>query len=196
MKVAIIYYNFLDRHGIEQKIGGVETYLWNLARLILEQGGEPVLFQSAETAFERQVGDITVIGVTSTGLLRKNIRKDLFKAAMSHINLGKDILIFGADHASVQVRNPKCISIQHGVSWDLPARFLRGGTMGKLPLPSMLQKRWIAFRAKRYFTNCLNRVCVDYNFLNWYRTQTVDEPEGNIWIIPNFVKISSSSKSL
>jgi glycosyltransferase involved in cell wall biosynthesis len=35
---------------------------------------------------------------------------------------------------------------------------------------------------------------VDYNFLNWYRTQIADVPEGKIWVIPNFVDIPNGYK--
>ena len=45
MKVVMIYRNFLDSTGTDRKIGGVETYLWNLAKLIFERGDEPVLLQ-------------------------------------------------------------------------------------------------------------------------------------------------------
>ena len=190
MKTAIIYYNFLDPRGNERKVGGVETYLWNLASLIAQRGSEPILFQAAEVPFERRLGPVTVVGVTPSGLMKRSIKRDLFRAAVSRIDYGKDVLIFGSDNASVPAHNPKCISIQHGVWWDLPVRFLRGGLTGKFLSP-MLQKRWVASCAKRNFANCPNRVCVDYNFLNWYRTQTAEEPDGNIWVIPNFVDVPS-----
>jgi glycosyltransferase involved in cell wall biosynthesis len=191
-KTAIIYFNFLDPRGLEQRIGGVETYLWNLGKLIAERGCAPLLFQAAEVPFERKVGPITVVGVVPTGVLRKRTRRDLFKAATSRVQYGRDLVIFGADHASVHVRSRKCISIQHGVSWDLPGHFLGGGLAGKVLRVPALKKRWTALRAKGYFANCPNRVCVDYNFLNWYRTQVTSEPEGATWIIPNFVHIPAT----
>jgi len=36
----------------------------------------------------------------------------------------KDILIFGADHVSIPTQNPRHISIQHGISWDLPVKYM------------------------------------------------------------------------
>ena len=191
MKVVMIYYKFLDSTGTKRKIGGVETYLWNLAKLISKRGDEPTLLQPATSRFEKQIGDLKVIGVEhNRRRLRKNIRKDLYAAALSLIDTSKDLIVFGADHASVRTDYPRAVSIQHGISWDLPGRYLRTGWIGKIPfIPDGICKKYNSFRCRQYFNNCPNRVCVDYNFLNWYRTQITDVPRGNIWVIPNFVDI-------
>ncbi len=187
MRIAMIYDTFLDPHGNERRIGGVETYLWNLAALVAERGDEPIVFQAADEPFERRVGAALVVGVPSRGITRERLRRTLFKAATSRIRFGEEILIFGADHASVRVSSRKCISIQHGIHWDLPEHLLRGGWIGRLPLPPGFHKRRVIRRAKRFFANCPNRVCVDHNFVNWYRTESVAELNGNVWVIPNFV---------
>ncbi len=191
MKVVMIYCNFLDSTGTKRKIGGVETYLWNLAKLISERGDEPILLQPATTRFEKQIGDLNVIGVKrNRKRLRKDTRKDLYDAALSLIDTSKDLIIFGADHGSVRTNYPRAVSIQHGISWDLPGRYLRSSWLGRIPfVPDGICKRYISYRCRRHFSNCSNRVCVDYNFLNWYRTQITDVPQGNIWVIPNFVDI-------
>jgi hypothetical protein len=190
MKVAILYYNFLDGSGSERKIGGVETYLWNLAGLIAERGDEPVLFQPASSVFERRIGRIKVIGVgAKRRRLRPSTRKDLYEAAVSFIDTRTDAIVFGSDRASVPTDYPRAVAIQHGVAWDLPGRFL-GGRLGRMPLmPDRFRKKYEAYRCYLYFSNCANRVCVDYNFLNWYRTQVPDVPPGKIWVIPNFADI-------
>ncbi len=188
MKTAIIYANFFNPRGTELRIGGVETYLSHLGNLIAERGGEPILFQAAEVPFEKQVGPLTVVGVASSGILRRNIRRNLFQTAVSRIRFGKDVLIFGSDQMSVPVRDSKCILIQHGIGWDLPETFQPGGSMKKVLSPRM-HKRWAGFLARRHFGNCPNRVCVDYNFPNWYRTQVADGLGDNTWVIPNFVAI-------
>lgn len=189
MKVGIIYNRFLDLRGQERHIGGIQTYLWHLAGLIAELGAEPLVFQCSSVPFERQIGPLVVVGVVPSRAFWSDFRRDLFNAAVSRIEYGKDILIFGADHDSVPARNPKCISIQHGLSWDAPARFFLKRIPFWLPFPMNWRKRWVTYRAKHYFENCPNRVCVDYNFLNWYRTQIPDTPRGNVWVIPNFVEI-------
>ncbi|MDQ7782628.1 MAG: glycosyltransferase family 4 protein [Desulfomonilaceae bacterium] len=189
LKVGIIYNKFLDATGQERTIGGIQTYLWHLAALINELGAEPLIFQCASVPFERKIGPLVVVGVATANTVWSNFRRDLYNAAVSRIEYGKDILIFGAYHDSVPTRNPKCISIQHGLSWDAPARFFLRRIPLWVPFPMNWRKRWVAYRAKRYFENCPNRVCADYNFLNWYRTQIPDKPSGNVWVIPNFVEI-------
>jgi glycosyltransferase involved in cell wall biosynthesis len=120
---------------------------------------------------------------------RTNVRKDLFSYANGLVERDKGTIVFGADHASVRTRYPRTVSIQHGVAWDLPGRFLGGG-LGRVPfMPDRIRKSYSAYRGRLYFENCLHRVCVDYNFLNWYRTQVSEFPAGNIWVIPNCVEI-------
>ena len=78
MKVLILYYTFLDPLGIARRIGGVETYLWHLSKLIVERGDEPLLLQPAQVAFKKQVEHLNIIGVVrNKHRLRINIRKDL-----------------------------------------------------------------------------------------------------------------------
>ena len=191
VRVLMIWYNFLDPTGSERRIGGVETYLWNLAKLIAERGDEPILLQPASAAFERQIGCLKVIGVEpNRRRWRRDTHKDLYDAAFSRMDTKRDIIIFGADIVSVRSDYPRALSIQHGIGCDLPGRFLRGGLFGKIPwIPNALCKKYSIYRSYRYFNNCSSRVCVDYNFLNWYRMQVADTPQGNIWVIPNFVDI-------
>jgi len=192
VKIGIIYYRLLDLEGRERTVGGVQTYLWNLACLVAQLGHEPLVVQAARIPFERKVGPVKVIGVVPGKYPPGNLKKELYRAALSHLCMKSDLLIFGADHVSVPVRNARCVSIQHGVSWDLPASFYKEDVANGFRLiPASLKKKWVAHRSIRYFRNCPNRVCVDYNFINWYRTQVTDEPDGNTWIIPNFAALPS-----
>jgi len=192
MKVVMIYHHFLDASGTDQKIGGVETYLWTLAKLIRQRGDEPILLQRAGAGFQRQVAHMNVIGLAPS---RKrgwhNVKRHLYNAALSLVDPAKDIVLFGTDQLSIRTNNARMVSIQHGISWDAPARFLRKSCFfGRIPLvPNAVCRKYIAYRCYSCFNNCPNRVCVDYNFLNWYRTQIADTPKGNIWVIPNFVNI-------
>ncbi|MFB3918322.1 MAG: glycosyltransferase family 4 protein [Terriglobales bacterium] len=44
---------------------------------------------------------------------------------------------------------------------------------------------WLRAKALRQFENCPYRVCVDLNFLNWYKTFRGDAQTGCVWVIPN-----------
>jgi len=189
MQIAMIYYNFLHADGETRVIGGVETYLWNLSRLIAERGDKPILFQPAAQSFDKQIEHLKVIGVTRNRMrLRKHVRRDLYDCAMSCLKREGGVIVFGADNASVRTNFPRSLSIQHGIGWDLPAHLLHPTRFLGTPLVTdVLYKRYLNYRAKLYFCNTPNRVCVDYNFLNWYRTQVADDTNGKTWVIPNFV---------
>lgn len=189
MKVAILYHHLLDRDGNERTIGGVQTYLFNLAHLCQEMGWEPLLFQYSNKPFNRLVDDMTVKGIPCANLAYEPAKRALFQAAASVVDLDKNLLVFGADHGSVRTNNRRCVSIQHGVFWDLPMEYLTRKHLFRHGLPATIRKLKFIRDAIRYFENCMNCVCVDYNFLNWYRAVVPYEPRGRIWVIPNFAHV-------
>lgn len=195
MKAAILYNKFFDHDGKEQLIGGVETYLLNLARLCQEMGMETTIYQWSNHPFEKNVDGLKVKGIPVFHLPYKKIRQVFLKTVSAEIDRDKDILIFGADHVSVPTDNPRHISIQHGVSWDLPVKYTTSRKIVKYKWAAKLKKIRSINHYKRCFENCTNTVCVDYNFMNWYRTTVTEEPEGHrIWVIPNFSQIAPADQ--
>lgn len=186
MRVAILYYQLFDADGREQLIGGVETYLLNLGALCAEMGWEPTLFQCANHPFQRAIGDLKIIGVPASHLKHRQKAQALFHAATGRINLDKDILIFGSDQCSVPTDSRRCVAIQHGVSWDLPMEYVTQKRLCRSGWGAKLKKKLVIRTVIKNFENCRNRVCVDYNFLNWYRATVTTELNGRIWVIPNF----------
>jgi len=146
--------------------------------------------QLGERNFTVAVDGITVVGVPPSGRGR-SVKRRLYEAGLA---LAKDdgLLIFGADLYAVRTRAPNTILIQHGVSWDLPARYLTEWAPCKYPGLRNLWKAYLQYRAKCFFHSAPNRVCVDYNFLNWYRTQTNEPPGGKVWVIPNFAPLDET----
>jgi len=186
MKVAILYERLFDADGREQLVGGVETYLLNLGRLCVEMGWETTIFQFANRSFERNIDGLKAAGVSMKGVKHGKRRFALFEAVEREIDLSRDILIFGADHVSVPTDNRRCIAIQHGVSWDLPTKYFTKKKWCESGFGAKL-KKYVSIRESiRFFKNCPNVVCVDYNFWNWLRTHLSEEPDKRIWIIPNF----------
>jgi glycosyltransferase involved in cell wall biosynthesis len=190
MRVGIIYPYFFDPDGVELRIGGVETYLFQLTRLCADLGLDPIIFQSAKVPFARTLEHVSVIGVTPKWPKRGCTRQGLFEAAVRTIELTKDILIFGTDHFSVPVLSGRCVAIQHGVNWDLPAVRPSNRRWNEKGVAAAVWKSHLKRYAFHAFRNCVNRVCVDYNFLNWYRASFSAALPGNVWIIPNFAEIA------
>ena len=186
MKIDILYRTLLDSMGQRFLTGGVETYILALGKLCNELGFDTSVYQLADTQFDVERDSIRVIGVPAehTSPARQVAR--LIVAANERRTVGRRILIFGADHFSVRMRDPRSILIQHGISWDLP-RIRQDG--GGTEAGAVLKQARVFWLAKRAFENTSNRVCVDYNFLSWYRTVAVRGVTERTWVIPNFTRV-------
>ncbi|CAG1769317.1 Glycogen synthase [uncultured bacterium] len=205
MKVAIIYNRLFDYDGKEQLIGGVETYLLHLGALCSKMGWNPVIFQFANKPFKRTINSLEIVGVPVAGFNRSHLlapltfkskKVELFMNAKRELDCKKDIIIFGADWFSLKNDNRRCIAIQHGISWDLPTRYMTRKKLFESGWGARLGKWFFVRSAIRDFENCQNRVCVDYNFLNWYRTTRSVETNGKIWVIPNFASAIGSPEQI
>jgi glycosyltransferase involved in cell wall biosynthesis len=194
MKAAILYYDLLGEDGQQQRIGGVETYLLNLAMVGRDLGWNVSIFQYGATEFSMARDDCVVKGVPVKGLSHEKKKERLFAVASRHVDPAENVLIFGADHISIPTRAPRTIAIQHGIAWDLPAQHLTAHPLCKFSWGRRLKKIKARRDALRRFDNCRNRVCVDYNFFNWYRTMIPREPVGNVWVIPNCAPVLSAEE--
>ncbi len=194
MKVAILYYDFLDEDGRRQRIGGIETYILNLAGVCHDLGWDVTVFQYGTTEFSVQMDECVVKGIPVAGLSHEKKKQRLFAVASRDVDAAEDILIFGADHISIRTQARRAIAIQHGIACDLPAQQLTDHPLCRFSLGRTLRKIKARRDTVRRFENCRNRVCVDYNFFNWYRTMAPREPSGNIWVIPNAAPVLSDDE--
>jgi len=191
MKAAILYNKFYDLDGKDLLIGGIETYLLNLARVCQDLKLDTTIYQWSNQAFKKNLDGLQIRGIPVCTLANKKRKQAIYKVVSAEIDMEKDILIFGADHISVPTKNPRHISIQHGISCDLPVKYFTSRKILKYGWGAKLKKMQSVRIHKRYFENCLNTVCVDYNFMNWYRTIVTEEPKDHrIWVIPNFSEIA------
>jgi glycosyltransferase involved in cell wall biosynthesis len=187
MEVAIIYDGFLDQTGTKLQIGGVETYLWHLSRICLDLGWGVTVYQGSAVPFRTRVDNVSVVGVGP--LSRHPPLQARQLCAYASKRIPKDgLLIFGSDHCCVRTNHPRTLAIQHGIAWDLPAKYLTRQDLLRRGLGAALWKCYLRLRAKTNFEHCQNRVCVDYNFLNWYHTHNVSakSQKAKVWVIPNF----------
>ena len=179
MKIFLLYNQFFSNDGNQRKIGGIETYMENLARLFTHENYDVFICQLSSQCF---IKDETFGKVY--GFPVKNIHK-LYSSIQHLVDKKNDIIIFMSDIHSIKLNDVRTISIQHGIYWDMPiytGRFFS----------NKIKRLRIAINGFRNFNKCKNSVCVDYNFYNWYKTFNVKEKlNKNIWIIPNF-----SSKNL
>ncbi len=186
MKVAILTVNFLNRTGDAFSIGGVQTYVWELARLCQQWEWQPIVIQSGEAPFQHDYCGIEVCGIRTARPGSRRCKRELFAAARRKLDPARDLLIFGRDDLTVRTRHQRTIAIQHGISWDVPIPSYRPLHWYERGIGLHIRRLIDSCEAIRDFHNCPNRVCVDYNLLNWMRTMLVREGAGRTWVIPNF----------
>lgn len=121
MKVAILYNKVYGFDGTKLSVGGIQTYLWRLSEVVTDLSWESAIFQLSAFDFEREAGLVKLYGKSGIplGSAAKDIGVFLTGCAEKWIGGSHGIIIFGSDSYFVN-SSVKSISIQNGVSWDLP----------------------------------------------------------------------------
>ncbi len=179
--VKFVHNQYLDRDGRAHRIGGVETYIRNLIPVCREAGFDVEIFQLSNCGFECDSDGAKIVGVpgSETDIPR------LVARASQKADFARDILLFATDFDIKKSRFHKVLAIQHGVAWDIPSQKSVGDGLNALAMVKGLLRT--ATKYIRY-KKCGHLVCVDYNFINWYRTQ-VAHVDPCLHAIPNFSDI-------
>lgn len=178
--IHIVYNNYLNSLGKELTVGGIQTYITNLLSVLDEIGERALVHQRANIDFCHEYGNHKIIGHAVQRDWKENY--NLLKETLKFIDKSKDLVIFGCETCAVFNPGVPAIGIQHGVSWDKPDyRNSRGW-----------REKCIFLRKIKWSLDLLRRlsyqeltVCVDYNFVNWYRA-IVPFPHYKQIVIPNF----------
>lgn len=177
-KAYIVYSRFFDYNGDKLKIGGIEKYILYLSRILNEIGYGVSIYQFSDVYFEKRYENIDVYGVKTRN---KNL---LYKEIEKVGNFNNDLLIFASEYMNVKNKFKNSIAIQHGIAWDYK--------LNNRKFNFLINSLKNYFRIKR-FKYVKKVVCVDYNFVNWYRAIT--QENCNYAVIPNFSENISSKKS-
>lgn len=169
-------------------IGGLETYLCELARTCQKNGFEVVICQKFTENFTVKFEEIQIEGVCCLTSSQKFYRKVRAK-------YGEDAFyIIDSDQEDIRTKAPNVVVIQHGIAFDGPGDIHFRGRycgIGKCFL-KLLKVIWNI----RRFHRVRNMVCVDYNYFNWIRAVTSLNPKGNIRVIPNYTSSIISQTEL
>lgn len=176
----IIYVNYLTPCGDKMSIGGIQTYITNLSVLLIKLGYKVSIYQKSSIPFHKVYEDKEIYGVVTDKVIGGKIGKDLFKICSNRINRLTDILIFGCDNYICNTKGIPFIAIQHGITWDKPENKNRTYWMIK-----KFYRGWCTINRIEK-ANII--VCVDNNFINWYRSM-VNKPAVKLVNIPNFAKV-------
>ncbi len=185
MKTAhIIYRNYLNPNGEGMSIGGIQTYLTNLMDVLHELGYNVVLYQRGDIDFHRVINDkLEVYGCARPVEKVRGLNKMLYSKVQHRLKPDNgDILIFGCESMAVKTDgNVPVYGVQHGISWDVPQAGLT-----KLKYAYWyFKKQYRAWQTARRIKNVDHLVCVDCNFVNWYKA-LVPCPQVALSYIPNF----------
>lgn len=208
-KFKIIYWRFYSFDGKTKLIGGVETYILNLAKLTTNLGYDTFIYQCANIDFINKTENYTALGFKTPNVKIGNNKslKILYNKAIENIDKNTDIILFGTDEWSLSNVKCKNISIQHGIGWDKPIELMTDRPVLMKGLGETLKRYKLRRKSIKDFNKSTYKVCVDYNFLNWYRTFQ-NSAQKNIHVIPNFashlpyfeiqnkLKLSNSKKNI
>ena len=181
MRAHIIYYNYLNPEGEGMSIGGIQTYLFNLIPVLRRCGYEVTVYQRSSKDFHKELDGCDVYGIPHPESFGSRVGKVLLDAAMPHIDLKNDLLLYGCE-TSIARRVPcRTVAIQHGIFWDVPKE-------GTPYLKGYIKKCMNAWKIMERVSKVDKLVCVDNNFINWHRAIT-PYPKVKHVFIPNFTAI-------
>ena len=185
MTIRIICTSFLDKDD-NLKIGGVETYLSDLSLILKNEGYKTIVYQTSD---ENRI--INYHGVTVKKIKCNNSKKLIsYMQNKEEADIKNDILIFSTDYLISKNKFKKSIAIQHGIAWDITD----DNKVSTFKNCLSIIGNTIRTMKKYYkYKKCNNLVCVDYNFINWYRTQ-LKHIDFNYYIIPNYAKILETER--
>ena len=183
--------DFFDFQTGRASVGGVQTYIHDLALLGTEAGFETEIWQTSE----KSISSETALAAKVTGIPEKTNQR-LLKKALSVLSGKEDRVIISTDQMDIRSKDSRVIQIQHGIAFDGNFLTKLPGFLGKIEFFRRIERMaraWINVNRLRHVPNT---VCVDYNFFNWIRTLSDIPPELNIRVIPNYASQKISSQEL
>ncbi len=187
-KIIAIYNNFFTANGSSESVGGIQTYLRNLLPFFVELGFAVELHQMGSVDFERDYKGVHVTGHVLSSRKAQKQDVELYQLATKHADHKNDILLFATTTNMVKNDFTHSLAIQHGITWDVPKH---KHFSHKRNLIQIFLKSILAYKTISEMDKVKNIVCVDYNYINWYRTQ-VAYPDVKMYTIPNFTDIPDS----
>ena len=162
-------------------MGGVEKYITDLGRIFTDNGRCVTVYQYSDEDSSRFYNGFTVQSVKGASSPEDII--DYIES--TEPDLENDILIFATDFLICRHHFRHSIAIQHGIAWDT-AKYMASSSTGNYL--AMFKNCLRAVRKYQRFRFCSEIACVDYNFINWYRTQ-VKGIDINLYGIPNYANV-------
>lgn len=196
--IYIITYNYYDFTLNRVKIGGLETYIKDLALLGTELNKKVLVLQIAKGHGSGRNVEVDGVSVQEF-LAHKSMLKSLNQVAFNQIykkyNNDEALFIIASDMMNISSKASNVICIQHGIGFDIPGDMLQG-FWKKYKITQHINK-FIRCLSNMYrFYRTRNTVCVDYNYYNWFRTLGTIYPGSTMRVIPNYASKIISEEEL
>lgn len=184
-KIIILCQHFYNPSSKHYTIGGIQTYIYNILNIIRKLELEAVVVQYWENDFYEVYEGVKIYGVDISSYKRVSKKNKALKQKSLEIAQSGDVFLFATEELAFLTPNNKSIAIQHGISWDKPSQTNPSKWSNMKYTIIQAIKSYLRVR---YILYTDVTVCVDYNYLNWYRTQ-VSHRDAHFVVIPNFSKI-------
>lgn len=182
--VDIIYGKFLADDNETVTIGGIQTYITDLSKIITEMGGKVRILQFSNENFQYKLNEnVSVEGFNINGKRNSQRYQKLFDLTVQSRGDEDRLTIFATDTIIPDKVSGDSVAIQHGICWDIPRN------VNCQLIRQVASRALSAYKRIKRLNNVKRIVCVDYNFLNWYRTQ-VNRAVGYVSVIPNYTRIA------
>ncbi len=190
-KVHIFWYAFFSEDGKSVSTGGVQTYLINLTKVFNELGYEVHFYRPGQNDIDCEHYNIKMHGFKCSVPARKLTKRAsaTFNHYKDRINKETDIVLFAEDHLSCKTSGYHVMALQHGIYWDVPDDRTSTSTMAFVK--TLTLKTLDSIRLLRHSTFFDFMVCVDYNYINWYRA-LMPCTKTKLVGIPNFAPLYPS----
>ena len=170
--VHVLTWRLYDNRGEQPTMGGLQRWLVELARLLVALGHPVLIHQRAERAFVREfAAGITVKGHRAAP---RAISTPWFNVRVHREILADAPVVYMAEDLAHPVCRPRSLVVQHGIWWD--------GEYG------WLRTRLAEFLARHAVKAAAGTVCVDTNFINWFRARWPESGcDDRLHFVANFI---------
>lgn len=177
-KLIIFVSKCFDFSARNFAVGGIQTYIKDLAQLALSLGFKTFVYQTDNSIPSQNVlyNGIEIHNISS-GKSPKKIYRKLVKQNPD------TLFILATDQLNIKHKGENAIQIQHGIAFDTTNIDNHG-------------KIWLLMKQLRKLLSCVKSVirinqapitvCVDYNYFNWFRAVSFLPRNKKFVIIPNY----------
>ena len=177
-------FGIYDRKTKKLSIGGVQTYMYDLAQLVYKRGYRPVIIEMNSDGYTDKYS-FDNIEVWQTSFKRNYIRNS-FNFIYNEFGSGDNLFLISTDNLDIKCNAKNVIAVQHGIAFDEP---VFGFTKYIIKPLRIIKNIW-----RCVIVN--NTVCVDYNYYNWFRAVYTLPKNHNVKVIPNYTSNSISRDEL